>query len=96
MNRDFAEKQELWAEMGELWAARQSRRRRCRLTFAAVVSVALLAGAYVYTGSAINRDPLYLHVQGQSLQVQRSADDDVAVGVKQREDRIEIADTISI
>lgn len=36
MHRDFAEKQDLWNELGELWQQRQMRRRRSRLGFLAL------------------------------------------------------------
>ena len=95
MDRDFAEKQDLWSEMNELWVSRQARRRRMRLTCITVASLLLLWGGYVYTAAIPSSQPLYLHVQGHSLATP-PVHNDAAAFVEQQEDRIEIAETLSI
>lgn len=96
VNRDYAEKQDLWSEMNELWVNRQLRRRKMRLSALAMVSVLLMGGAFLYNTSSIPQDPLYLHVQGQSLEVETSVKKRSAVRLDQRDDGIEIAETLSI
>ena len=96
VNRDYAEKQDLWSEMNELWVNRQLRRRKLRLSALAMVSVLLMGGAFMYKASIAPQDPLYLQVQGQSLEVETSGKNSPAVRIDQRDDVIEIAETLSI
>jgi len=97
MNRDYAEKQDLWAEMNDLWVNRQMRKRKTRLSMVALLSVLLMGGVYLYKGAAINPDPLYLHVQGQSIEIGSSTvENRSASNVDQRDDVIEVTETISI
>ncbi len=97
MNRDYAEKQDLWSEMNELWVNRQMRRRKIRLSMVALLSVLLMGGVYLYKGALIQQEPLYLHVQGQSIEVgSATMENRSAANVDQRDDAIEITETISI
>jgi hypothetical protein len=96
MNRDYAEKQDLWAEMSELWAARQSRRRKARLGVTALLSVLIMAGAFVYNFSITSQDPIYLQVQGNQLEMEKSVSASSAPGVEAREKRVEFTETLSI
>lgn len=96
VNRDYAEKQDLWSEMNELWVNRQLRRRKLRLSALAVVSVLLMGGAFLYKASIVSPDPLYLQVQGQSLEVESSVKNSPATRIDQRDKLIEIAETLSI
>ena len=99
MNRDYAEKQDLWAEMNELWVnrqLRQLRRRKLRLSVIALISVLLMGGVYFYKAAIPTQNPLYLHVQGQSFEIENSVNNSSALNVDQREDAIEITETLSI
>lgn len=97
MNRDYAEKQDLWAEMNDMWVNRQLRRRKTRLSVVALMSVLLMGGVYFYNSSMVNSEPLYLHAQGQALQVGTSAvENRSAPCIEQRDDAIEITETLSI
>ena len=97
MNRDYAEKQDLWAEMNDLWVNRQLRRRKTCLSILALMSVVLMGGVYVYQNLIVEQDPVYLHVQGQSLSMEPStAQQRTVSSVDQRDNVIEITETISI
>jgi hypothetical protein len=97
MNRDYAEKQDLWAEMNDLWVNRQLRRRKTRLSILALMSVVLMGGVYVYQNLMVVQDPVYLHVKGQSLSMEPStAQQRTVSSVDQRDNAIEITETISI
>lgn len=97
MNRDYAEKQDLWTEMNELWRNRQLRRRKMRLGMTALASVLVMACALVYVNfSVTTQDPLYLHVQGQQLEMEASVDNSPAARVDQQEKYIEYTETLSI
>ncbi|MDY0189785.1 MAG: hypothetical protein RBR22_03540 [Desulfuromonas sp.] len=97
MNRDYAEKQDLWTEMNELWINRQMRRRKMRLSMVALLSVLLMGGVYLYKGALSNQEPLYLHVQGQSIEMGSSTvENRSAAHVDQRDDAIEVTETLSI
>ncbi|EAT14884.1 hypothetical protein [Desulfuromonas acetoxidans] len=96
MNRDYAEKQDLWAEMSELWTVRQTRKRKARLGVMAAVSVLIMAGAFVYNVSTTSQDPMYLQVQGNQLGMEKSVNASSAPDVDQREKRVEFTETLSI
>ena len=96
VNRDYAEKQDLWSEMNELWVNRQLRRRKLRLSALAMVSVLLMAGTFLYKASIAPQDPLYLQVQGQALEVETSVKNSPAARLDQRDDVIETTETLSI
>lgn len=96
MDRDYAEKQDLWMEMNELWMNRQLRRRKLRLSVLAMLSLLLMGGVYFYNAATPTQDPLYLHVKGQSLEIETSVKNSQAISVDQREDAIEITETLSI
>lgn len=97
MNRDYAEKQDLWAEMNELWTNRQMRRRKVFLSATAGVSLIIMASAFAYVNfSMTSPDPLYRHVQAQQLEMEASVSNAPAPGVDQRENTIEYTETLSI
>ena len=96
MNRDYAEKQDLWAEMSELWTVRQSRRRKARLGVTAAVSVLIMAGAFVYNVSTTTQEPMYLQVQGNQIGMEKSVNASSTPDVDQREKRVEFTETLSI
>ena len=96
MDREYAEKQDLWAEMDELWENRKLRRRKLRLSVMAIISVVLLGGVYFYTAAIPPQEPLYLQIQGQPLEIDSSVHNNSAVNVDRREGAIENTETLSI
>lgn len=97
MNRDYAEKQDLWAEMNDLWVNRQLRRRKTRLSVVALLSVLLMGGVYFYKNSMAGQDLFYLHVKGQAIEGRSStAENRSAPHVELQDDAIEINETLSI
>ncbi|MCD6525514.1 MAG: hypothetical protein J7K75_00805 [Desulfuromonas sp.] len=97
MNRDYAEKQDLWSEMNELWNNRQVRRRKVYLGVTAAVSLFIMVSAFAFVSfSTTTQDPLYLHVQGQQLEMEASVNDAPGACVDQRENTIEYTETLSI
>lgn len=96
MNRDYAEKQDLWAEMSELWMNRQSRRRKLQLSVMALVSLLIMGAAFLYTQPETTHEPLYRNIQGQTLRFDHSIENGSAVHQEQREVVIETTETLSI
>ncbi|MEA3466207.1 MAG: hypothetical protein U9R29_09445 [Thermodesulfobacteriota bacterium] len=96
MDREYAEKQDLWAEISELWVNRKLRRRKLRLSVMAMISVLLLGGVYFFTAVIPPQEPLYLQIQGQSLEIESSVNNNSVSSVDRREDAIENTETISI
>ncbi len=96
MNRDYAEKQDLWAEMNELWINRKRRQRKVRLSIAALFSVVIMVGAYAYNIAPVTPSSLYLQVQGQSLEVESTINNCSAACIDPLDNTIEIAQTLSI
>ncbi|MBN2645483.1 MAG: hypothetical protein JXR59_08425 [Desulfuromonadaceae bacterium] len=97
MDREWAEKQDLWKEMSELWGNRQARRRSHCLGWTALLSVVLMAAVlgWIYY-HPLSRESLFLNVQGQSLELNSRHEQAATTDYGQREEGVEVAKTLSI